>query len=113
MRKALFLAALLAFFALPALAQDCSTLTILTESIPEATVGEPYNVQIEAIGGTGPYHFTVFDGELPEGLHLTGSGRIVGVAKAPADTTIFVTVTDANGCTLTQAYAARANEPLP
>jgi hypothetical protein len=111
MKRFFVLGALLVCFATAAAAQDCSTLTILTESIPQSTVGVPFNFQIEAIGGTGPYHFTAFDGELPAGLHLTGSGKIVGKPREVADTTFFVTVTDANGCTLTQAYAVRTELP--
>jgi hypothetical protein len=107
MKKAAFLAIVLLFAAVAA-QSDCSTLTILTESLPDFAVGQPAHFDLEAIGGTAPYHFEVTAGELPAGMHLTGSGGFRGVPTTPIDTTVFVTVTDANGCTLTMAYAIRA-----
>jgi hypothetical protein len=91
-------------------AADCSTLTFLTESLPGFFVGQPANFQIEAIGGTPPYHFELVDGTLPAGLHLNSNGKITGKPTAVADTTIFVQLTDSAGCTLTQAFAVRVDQ---
>jgi hypothetical protein len=110
-RKTILVAVLSLCFAATAFAQ-CETLTFLTESLPGFTSDTQANFQIEVIGGTAPYHFTLLEdlSVMPAGLHLTGSGKIVGKAKGPADTTIFVQVTDANGCTLTSAYAVRVDQ---
>ena len=95
------------FFAAIAAQSDCSTLTILTESLSDFTLGQPAHFDLEASGGTAPYHFEVTGGTLPAGMHLTASGGFRGVPTELIDTTVFVTVTDASGCTLTMAYAIR------
>jgi len=102
MKKALIGAALLLLVSVPA-ATQC-LLTFQTEVIPAMTVGEPIHFQIEAVSGTEPYHFSILDGAFPEGVHMTPSGRVVGKPKFESDQVVFVTVTDAAGCQLTQAF---------
>lgn|GEM_PF-656626 len=89
--------------------QDCSTLTFQTESLPGFTLNSPANFQIEAVGGTPPYHFQITSGTLPQGLHLNQNGKITGKPTELADTTVFVLLTDSAGCTLTQAFAVRVD----
>ena len=108
MRKTAFLALAL-FLVATAAMPDCSTLTNITEAIPEMTVGQHVDFQLEMSGGTPPYTFTITSGSLPPALHLSSSGRLHGVPHDVADTTIFVQVTDAAGCTLTIAYPVRVN----
>ena len=79
-------------------------LTTETEAFPAFFVDQPVNFQIVAVSGTEPYKFEIVDGTLPEGLHLTPSGRIVGVPRAESDSVVFFKITDAAGCHLTQAY---------
>jgi Putative Ig domain len=82
-------------------------LTFQTESAGPFIVGQPANFQFEAVSGTEPYKFEIVEGALPEGLHFTGSGKIVGKpreANADLPPVIFIRVTDAAGCTLTQAF---------
>jgi hypothetical protein len=108
MRKVAILALSLFFIAAVAL-PDCSTLTNVTEAIPEMTLGDHVNFQLEMVGGTAPYTFDIVSGTLPGNLHLSKSGKLFGVAHELADTTIFVQVTDAAGCQLTIAYPVRVN----
>ena len=82
---------------------QCLT-TFQTEVLPAFFVGQPANFQIEAVSGTPPYRFEIVEGELPEGLHLTPNGRIRGVPTMEQETTIFVRLTDAEGCGLVQAF---------
>ena len=89
---------------------DCSTFTNITESIPIFELNEPAQFQIEFIGGTEPYHFEIADGTLPQGLHLTANGKIVGRPTELIDTTLLFRVTDAEGCTLHIAYPIRVEE---
>ncbi|MEZ4266274.1 MAG: Ig domain-containing protein [Myxococcota bacterium] len=58
-------------------------LTIKTVSpLPQAKAGEPYTVQMEALGGTSPLFWGIAAGALPAGLTLGASGAITG---SPAD----------------------------
>ncbi len=80
------------------------TLTVLglhvtTKALREATPGEPYSVQPEAVGGVTPYKWKITTGKLPKGLHLGAGGLLSGTVSAKADPhggsfPITVTVTD-------------------
>ncbi|HSZ15228.1 MAG TPA: Ig-like domain repeat protein [Solirubrobacteraceae bacterium] len=64
------------------------TLTVLglhvtTTSLPQATPGVHYSVQLQAAGGTGPYHWSK-TGSLPKGLKLSSKGLLSGAARAGA-----------------------------
>jgi hypothetical protein len=83
---------------------DCSTLTNITEAVPLLHVGETVHFNFEFIGGTAPYHFALVAGELPPGVHLTGSGGLRGKPTLDGSFDAFIQVTDAAGCTLTVAY---------
>jgi hypothetical protein len=89
--------------ALPA-SGDCSTLTNVTEVVPLLPVGETVHFNFEFIGGTEPYHFALVAGELPPGVHLTGSGGLRGKPTEAGFPDAFIQVTDHAGCTLTVAY---------
>ena len=66
---------------------------------------EPASFAIEVWGGTAPYTFQITSGSLPPGLSMSSAGVISGTpTTAGYDWTIWVKVTDANGCHLTQAY---------
>jgi len=107
--RKMFLFVVLALSIASLASADCSTLTFLTESLPDFAIGSPANFTIEAIGGTAPYTFQIVDGVMPAGLHMNSHGKISGVPREVADNTIFVLLTDANGCTLTQAFPIRTN----
>ena len=47
---------------------DCSTLTFLTESLPDFTLGQPVHFDLEASGGTLGYTFAVTGDALPPGF---------------------------------------------
>lgn len=86
-----------------------STLTFITESLPDFHVGVPANFQIEASGGTPPYSFAITQGTLPKGLTLSTTGKISGTARRVADTTVFVKLKDKARASLTQAFAVRVD----
>ena len=87
------------------------TLTFITESLQDFTVGVPVKFNIEACCGTPPYSFEITGGTLPDGLHLNKNGKITGKPTEVTDTTVFVTLTDSAGCSITQAFAVRAVAP--
>jgi hypothetical protein len=84
-----------------------STLTFITESLPDFHVGAPVNFQIQVSGGAPPYRFEITQGTLPRGLTIGVKGKISGVSRRPADTTVLVKVTDKVHASLTQALVVR------
>ena len=52
-------------------AAPTTTLAISTTSLPAGTVGQGYNAQLNATGGTAPYGWLVASGSLPLGLTLS------------------------------------------
>ena len=86
-------------------------LTFITESVPDFTVGVAGHFDFVASGGTPPYHFTITQGTLSRGLTLSKTGRLSGTARRPADTTVFIKVTDILHHTLTQAFPIRVTAP--
>jgi YVTN family beta-propeller protein len=54
--------------------------SITTTSLPDAAAKVPYSVQLEAVGGPGPYRWKK-TGRLPNGLTLTKSGLLAGTPK--------------------------------
>lgn len=103
MRK-LFLLAVLVVCAMPAFAQSTCLLTYQTETIAPFHVGQPGNFQLVGVSGTEPYTFEIIQGELPAGLKLHKNGKITGVAQAEAENIVYIRLSDAAGCNLTQAF---------
>ena len=102
-----FLLAVLVLCAVPAFAQSSCLLTFQTEAVSPFILGQPANFQIEGVSGTEPYQFEVFDGVLPEGLRLHKNGKITGVPRVEESVngvTVLITLSDAAGCSLTQAF---------
>jgi hypothetical protein len=72
-------------------------LVIQTTVIPNAQVGAPYSLQLQASGGTAPYIWSISAGALPAGLSMDSTGLITGTPTGPATTTpdnFTVSVTD-------------------
>lgn len=86
-----------------------STLTFITESIADSTVGVPYKFKLQASGGTPPYSFKITQGQLPKALKLSKDGIISGRPRVEADETVFILLTDRARATLTQAFPVRVN----
>jgi hypothetical protein len=102
-----FLLVVLVLCAAPAFAQSSCTVQFQDESVPPFYLGQPANYQFQGLSGTPPYKFEVFDGVLPEGLTLHKNGKVTGVPREEDSINgriVYVTITDAAGCSLTQAY---------
>jgi alpha-tubulin suppressor-like RCC1 family protein len=84
-----------------------SQITITTTSLPPGTVGVPYSVQLEAVGGTPPYTWNKYPpkgmGTLPRGLILSKSGLISGTPKQAGTHTFTVKCLDSSHSRKTQA----------
>ena len=104
MRKAILVGIISLCFAATTYA-TCPYIEFDAESLPMFYVGVPAYFDLDAFGGTAPYTFQITSGSLPPGLSMNSDGEISGTpTTAGYDWTIFVKVTDANGCHLTQAY---------
>jgi hypothetical protein len=103
MRKVLLVLLVSSF----ATGQTSCLLTITTESVPDLPLGQPVHFNFEACCGTPPYVFAVTGGTLEAGLVLTPKGGLRGVPVQTGDNTVFITVTDAAGCTNTAAFPIR------
>ena len=87
------------------MSDDNSTLTFLTEDLPEFIVGEDYDQIIQVEGGFAPVTFAIESGELPDGIQLSTNGVVAGTPTDDSgDTTVFITATDGMGANVTQAF---------
>jgi hypothetical protein len=83
----------------------CPIITVNPASLPNGTVGTPYNQTVSASGGTAPYVFSVSSGALPPPLTLNAAtGAITGTPSTAGTFTFSITATDATGCTGTRLY---------
>jgi uncharacterized protein (TIGR03437 family) len=76
-----------------------ASLTIVSMSFKDGSVGRSYFDQVQAAGGTNPY--TYFGTGLPSGLALTSQGNVSGTPDKAGTFTITVTVTDAKKVSFT------------
>jgi CSLREA domain-containing protein len=80
----------------------CPTITISPTVLPNGQVGQNYNQNLNASGGTGPYTFTFLSGAIPAGVTLSAGGNVSGTPIESGIFTFTVAATDSNGCTGTQ-----------
>jgi hypothetical protein len=64
-------------------------LLIATAALVDTSVGEDYDLDVVATGGTAPYTFSVSSGALPAGISLTADGALAGTVAAAATTETF------------------------
>ncbi len=73
---------------------EAGALKILTQSLPSATVGLPYQFDIGARGGSGRYTWSL-QGTLPAGLSFdAATGRLSGNPSREGQVSLLVSVTD-------------------
>ena len=79
-----------------------AVVSIVTSSLPQATVGQPYSAQLQASDGSNPVSGTWSVTGLPEGITLDpATGTLSGTAAISGDYTLGITFTD--GSTTAQA----------
>ena len=76
------------------------SLTISTQSLPDATISTSYAQTLSAGGGTSPYLWSVVSGNLPDGLTLDNSSGLITGTPVIENTYVFtVQVSDADNKT--------------
>jgi hypothetical protein len=63
--------------------------SITTTSLPNATVGVPYGLQLQATGGFGALAWSITSGSLPDGLGMDGAGLISGALTTTGVPAVF------------------------
>ncbi len=87
---------------------DGSILILLSPAtLPNGSLGTPYNQTITASGGSAPYTFAVTTGLLPNGLTLNSSGVLSGTPSAGGTFNFTITATDSNSDTGTRDYTTQ------
>ena len=87
-------------------------LTIVTNSLPNATATVAYSPQtLTASGGTAPYNWSIISGTLPQGLSLSTSGTISGAPTTAGTSTLLVQVRDSAFVTATRSFNLTINPP--
>jgi carboxylesterase family protein/putative Ig domain-containing protein len=85
------------------------SLSLVTSSLPNDTIGSAYNATIQASGGVAPFAWSVASGALPHNLTLgnssTNSVTISGIPdRVQSAVTFTIQVSDAHGQSAAQSY---------
>ena len=75
--------------------------TIATAGLNSGVVGQKYDANLSATGGTSPYRWSVVGGGLPSGLDMSGSGTITGTPSTVGTSQFLVQVSDSSSPTKT------------
>jgi uncharacterized protein (TIGR03437 family) len=78
-------------------------LQISTTTLPGASVGAAYRLQLNVTGGRAPYTFRIL-GTLPPGLTLSPAGLLSGTPTAVSTQTFTVQVTDVSGVAVAKTF---------
>lgn len=100
----------------PQLQQSTAQLRIISDSIilPDAVNGTAYTFHFSINGGSPPYQWTLIQGTLPSGMHLTPTGDVVGIPSQENTSWLFtVKAVDANGISVTQHARLLVVSPPP
>jgi hypothetical protein len=84
-------------------------------TLPPGTVGERYQLRLQASGGTAPYpKWEVSTGALREGLLLdSATGQIAGVPQTAGGSTFSIRVTDSVEASAEKQFTLAVNAPAP
>jgi hypothetical protein len=85
-------------------------LTVVTQALPNGTVGAAYSQTLAATGGMTPYTWTIASGTLPAGLSISSNGVISGTpTTASGPTQVTFQVADSASATATKSLSIAIN----
>lgn len=84
---------------------------ITTLTLPNGTVGVPYNQALQSTGFAQSLTWNVLSGVLPPGLALSSAGVIAGTPTAAGDYSFIVEASDATGRRAARRYTIIINSP--
>lgn len=76
----------------------CPVIILSPSTLPNGTIGVPYNQTITASPSASPHSFAVIAGTPPTGLTLGANGNLSGTPTTEGDFTFTVQATDLRGC---------------
>jgi len=89
----------------------CPVLSISPTSLTGATAGVAYSQALSQTGALGSPSYAVTAGALPAGVSLTLGGLLTGTPTVVGTFNFTVTVSDASGCSGSQAYSLTVGCP--
>lgn len=83
----------------------CPNLSLTPGTLPDATAGTFYSLNVSSTGGAGTVTYLISAGLQPPGLNLSSSGALWGTPTIAETFQFTVTATDQNGCQGSQIYS--------
>ncbi|MBE2286008.1 MAG: putative Ig domain-containing protein, partial [Prosthecobacter sp.] len=92
----------------------CPVVTLTPATLADAQQFAAYpSVQLDGVGGSSPYTFSITAGALPSGMSLSNAGLLSGTPTAvPGDYAFTVRTADSLACTGTKSYTLRVTCPV-
>jgi hypothetical protein len=91
----------------------CKALTITTELLSVAKLGELYSQELKAMFGVPPLSWAIIDGALPSGLELSPEGVLSGTPLEAGDFTFTIQLTDSDGESAEKPFIFKVLITLP
>src|SRR5262249_50841443 len=88
-----------------------SRLSIMTSDLPAASQDRDYTASLEATGGTGAYHWSVVNGQMPSGMQLGMSGMLFGKPSDWGNFAFVAQVQDSAGNTSQRSFILVVKQP--
>jgi hypothetical protein len=89
----------------------CATIELDPVALPGGVLGNLYNQNLSAGGGSAPYQFSLSSGSLPPGLTLSQSGLLSGVPSTRGSYGFTITATAADRCPGIRVYTLTITYP--
>lgn len=93
-------------------AQAAGSVSISTTKIPKASLWNRYSFELQAAGGSTPYHWRIVEGSLPRGIHLQDDGTLDGEVEQQTQTDFTVAAIDRMGKQQSKKFTLATETPL-